>query len=70
MSALLGHSDAARMMARAFDEEADKIAGRGGAQIAETLFAIGRAYDRAAILMLEENRRQIGATPTTSPNAV
>jgi hypothetical protein len=63
-------------MATAFDMEADSIAARGAGDadatkaLAASLFAIGRAYDRAAVLMEAENRRQVGATPLTDPNAV
>lgn len=67
MSALLGHADAARCKATAFDMEADAMAGQGEHTAAGLLFAIGRAYDRAALLMLEENRRQIEAPRETPP---
>jgi len=58
MSALLGHSDAARCMAKAFDIEADAMT-RADPSASRTLFAISRAYDRAAEIMLAENTRQL-----------
>lgn len=69
MSALLGHADAARCMARAFDERAIDAALRNNGEAATILSAMAVAYDRAAILMLDEARRQ-ATTPATTQTAV
>jgi len=73
MSALLGHADAARCMEKAFRDAASYELDHGGEpgfERAMLLSAIANAYQAGANNMEAENRRQVGVTPQSDPNAV